>query len=758
MSSKARIHFRMERSDSNLVTVWIDVAKRSMNVFHSSVIDELEDLIAELEADSAKAIVFRSAKASGFFAGADVNQIAELNGREEVEAVVRRGQGLFARVESLPMPTIAAIHGPCLGGGLEFALACDHRIALNTASTKLGLPEVQLGLIPGWGGTQRLPRLIGAVHALPMILLGKKLSAAKAAKAGLVDLVADEAQWEDVIHTFAESNREQRPAAQGITRSIMNSGFGRWFVFRSASNQIAKDARNYPALPAALRAIRAGYSGNGDGYAVERTEFANLIETRTCRNLLSLFQWREQARSSQRMAAAIDDRGALRDLTINRMSSDVLPHAAETSSYECRTIGIVGAGAMGAGIGQLAALKGYNVVLKELNCEMAEAGYQRVADLMNNMVAKKRLSSNERDVAMGQVSTTDSFDDLADCDFVIEAVVEKLEVKKAVLASLAVVLKPHAIIASNTSALSVAAMATSTSCGDRVAGLHFFNPVHRMDLVEIVRTTATSQETVVNLLKIVNRLGKTPIVTSDSPGFLVNRVLFPYIGEAVRMVMEGYDCLQLDREVKKFGMPMGPIELIDHVGIDVAWHVATTLEEVLPESEGMIRLLGQMVARGWSGKKSGQGFYHYVAGKRGPTANIGSAVDIGSAADIAAGRDRPDDLPTSDTEGVYLNDGMTDIQRRLIYPMINEVGFCMQEGVVEEAWMADLAMILGTGFAPFRGGPMTLATAIGHCTVLNNLHVLTVRYGERFKPSAWLVDNGAERSAVACEMERGLLR
>lgn len=743
MISKARTHFRMDRGTNDVVTVWIDVNKRSMNVFHSSVIDELEDLIAELETDTAKAVVFRSAKASGFFAGADVNQIAELNSREEVEAVVLRGQELFARVESLPMPTIAAIHGPCLGGGLEFALACDHRIALNSASTKLGLPEVQLGLIPGWGGTQRLPRLIGAAHALPMILLGKKLTAAKAATVGLVDLIADEATWDDAIVKFAESDHAQSRVTKGVTQSIVNSGFGRWFVFRSADNQIAKDARNYPALPAALRAIRAGYSDHSDGYAVERAEFVNLIETPTCRNLLNLFQWREQARSSERVATVIADRAVIRGLAANRISSDALPDTPEASNYKCGTIGIVGAGAMGAGIGQLVALKGYNVVLKELNRELADAGHQRVADLLQDMVAKKRLTSSERDGVLSQVSATDSFDDMADCDLVIEAVVEKMEIKKAVLASLAAVLKPHAIIASNTSALSVAEMATATNCAHRIAGLHFFNPVHRMDLVEVVRTSATSRETVVNLLKVVKKLGKTPIVTSDSPGFLVNRVLFPYIGEAVRMVMEGHDCLQLDREVKKFGMPMGPIELIDHVGIDVAWHVAATLEQVLPESEDVIRLLGQMVARGWSGKKSGQGFYQYVLGKRGP------ATDIRSVAGIATGHDRPDDSPTPDTVGVYLEDGMTDIQRRLIYPMINEVGFCMQEGVVEEAWMADLAMILGTGFAPFRGGPMTLAAAIGHSTLLNNLHVLTVRYGERFKPSAWLVDHGAERSAVA---------
>ena len=743
MISKARSHFRMEHDDDNVITVWIDVVGRSMNVFHSSVIEELEDLIAELETESATAVVFRSAKASGFFAGADVSQIAELNSREDVDAVIRRGQELFARVERLPMPTIAAIHGPCLGGGLEFALACNHRIALDSAATRLGLPEVQLGLIPGWGGTQRLPKLIGLPDALPMILLGTKLTAAKAAKVGLVDLAVDEASWEETIRTFARSVTHNPAPSSGLKQHIVNSGFGRWFVLRTAENKVARDAKHYPALTAALRAVRAAYAYHGDGFAVEREEFTKLIATPTCRNLLNLFEWREQARSGNRRQHVSDfkgglDRSSQRPVSTNiRLSDDVAVPDPSTPEYVCKTIGVVGAGAMGAGIGQLAALKGFHVVLKELNRELADAGRQRVVDLLDDMVVRKRLTAGERDNVLNRVTATDSFDNMSDCDLVIEAVVEKMDVKKAVFASLAHVLKEHAIIVSNTSALSVTEMATATNCAHRVAGLHFFNPVHQMDLVEVVRAVNTSDETIDSLLKLVKTLVKTPVVTSDSPGFLVNRVLFPYIGEAVRMVMEGHDCRELDRQVKKFGMPMGPIELVDLVGLDVAWHVATSLEKILPESEGVIRLLGQMVARGWSGRKSGRGFYEYVDGKRGGATSLNKLMDC------------PSSPPSSEAVGVFLNDGLTDVQRRLIYPMINEVGFCMQEGVVAEAWMADLAMILGTGFAPFRGGPMTMANTIGQSTLLNNLHVLTARHGERFKPSAWLVDQREEHRSVA---------
>ena len=758
MISKALKHFRIGRSDNSIVTVWIDVASRSMNVFHNSVIEELEVVVDELEqylrvgsrretkGAAPRAVVFRSAKASGFFAGADVKQIAKLQTRDEVKAVITRGQRLFARIEQLAVPTIAAIHGPCLGGGLEFALACDHRIAMNTRATRLGLPEVQLGLIPGWGGTQRLPKLVGLLAALPLILQGKKLAAIAASKIGLVDAVFDEDSWEECVDAFVcdvsfatpRARRRFHPSIikKRLFRAAVDSRLGRWLVLRMAAKSAAAASRNYPALPAAIRAVRAGFEKHGAGYAVEREEFADLIETSACRNLLKLFFWRERARS------LTTERLREHSTALGRVFPET-PVGRETQRGDvripdARTIGIVGAGAMGAGIGQLAALQGFTVVLKELTPELASAGLDRVSRLLGDMVVKRRLSAQERDEIIDRISVTDRFSALADCDLVIEAVVEKMDVKRAVFASLDAILKPHAVILSNTSALSVSDMAQATTRGDRVAGLHFFNPVHRMELVEVVRTGKTSDETLTTLLKLVKKLGKTAVVTTDAPGFLVNRVLFPYIGEAVRMVLEGHDCRELDSEVKRFGMPMGPIDLIDHVGIDVAWHVAATLEDVLPESGDVIRLLGQMVSRGWTGRKGGRGFYEYLDNKRGAVnSDLTTLIRGESMKHVGSGE-------SGALVGAYLPDGMTDIQRRLIYPMINEVGFCMQEGVVTESWMADLAMVLGTGFAPFQGGPMTLAESIGHPTLLNNLHVLTARHGERFKPSAWLVDSRFE--------------
>ncbi|MCA9085606.1 MAG: enoyl-CoA hydratase/isomerase family protein [Planctomycetaceae bacterium] len=800
MIKRALQHLRIDRTDGGIVTVWVDVAGRSMNVFDASVIDEFDFVVSGLEQElrtattvvegtsitkrtdadhgnaakentsPLKVVVFRSAKPSGFFAGADVKQIAGLKGRSEVEEVIRRGQELFARIERLPIPTVAAIHGACLGGGLELALSCRHRIAQDSGATRLGLPEIQLGIIPGWGGTQRLPKLIGVSAALPMILTGKKLTASAALKAGLVDGVADSENWDSYVMKFASQvagaavSGGEKTAARGgakgrtlVQKFTDETSIGRSIAFRLAEKNVARDARHYPALTAAIRAIRAAFD-SGDGYATERDEFTRLVETTTCRNLLNLFFWREDARNMDVSSVKPVSSGST-DVGKNRLNelNSRLPDSTRDGAPAIHRIAVIGAGAMGAGIGQLAALKGYEVVLKELTSELAELGRNRVENLLDEMVAKKRLSTVERDAAMDRVTVTETFDDLKDCDLVIEAVVEKMDVKQAVFASLDAVLKPTAMIVSNTSALSVTKMADATSRPDRVAGLHFFNPVHRMDLVEVVRAGQTSDATTAALLKLVKKLGKTPVITSDSPGFLVNRVLFPYIGEAVRMVMEGHDVEQIDREIRGFGMPMGPIELIDHVGIDVAWHVATSLESVLPDSAEVIRLLGQMVARGWMGRKSGQGFYVYRKDHRAGVSDLASLV---SASRLKRSRPSSEDLGPmpgvgGGPAGTFLDDGLTDVQRRLIYPMINEVGFCLHEGVVAEAWMADLAMILGTGFAPFRGGPMAMAEKIGLETVLNNLHVLIARHGDRFKPSAWLVEKRTSQGRPAADLVTG---
>ena len=759
MISRALNHFRIDRLSDTQTVVWIDVQHKSMNVFNDEVLRELDFVISGLESQPAGAVVFRSGKASGFFAGADVHQIAGLSERDEIVAVVCRGQKLFQRIADLPQRTIAAIHGPCLGGGLEFALACDQRIAVDARSTRLGLPETQLGIIPGWGGTQRLPQQIGVANALPLILKGTKLTAAAAWKVGLVDATCEESAWDELIQRVLTDGlrpADQRSMSwkQQLLRTATDSAVGRWLVTRTAERQTRRQGQHYPALSAAIRAVAAAHQPGGRGYVTERNEFVRLIHTRTCRSLLNLFLWREQARSGAPAEASAQARPSTEHRWNQRLSPHRPERVVETKPLSgadgervprVRRIGVIGAGAMGSGIAQLAAGKGLSVVVKELSQDLADAGRERITASLDALVARRRLTSGDCQDMLGRIQMTDNYDDLAECDVVIEAVVEKMAVKRAVFASLDAVLRPDAIIASNTSALSVADMAAATLRPERVGGLHFFNPVHRMDLVEVIRAAQTDQRTVDTLMSVARVLGKTPVQVSDTPGFLVNRVLFPGMGEGVRLVMEGGDIRSIDRAARGFGLPMGPLQLIDHVGLDVAWHVATTLEDTLPESTSVIRFLGQMVGRGWLGKKSGIGFYHYTDGVRGEVNDLTPLIE-------SSGVSRP----TASPVGAFLDDGLNSIQRRLVYPMINEVGYSLQDQVVAEPWMADLGMILGTGFAPYTGGPLSLARHIGSETLLNNLHVLTVQLGERFKPSAWLV-NYVQHAQVASQPDTATL-
>ncbi|MEZ6061534.1 MAG: 3-hydroxyacyl-CoA dehydrogenase NAD-binding domain-containing protein [Planctomycetaceae bacterium] len=716
-------NFNIARDDRNVVTVWIDVAGRAMNVFNESVLIELEALVSSLESDSdAKVIVFRSAKSSGFFAGADLKELGNLDSTQQIEAVVARGQDLFARLEKLRTPTVAVIHGPCLGGGLEFALACRYRIVVDTLSTRLALPETQLGLIPGWGGCQRLPARVGLMQALSMILQGRKIPAEKARRIGLADAVCPDASRDECIDQFVSEvlNNPRRPnhhpRASLWKRLADNTSAGRWIVFNRVNKQIARDVEHYPALGSAVKAIRDGYQVGVDGFATERREFARLVNTSTCRNLMGLFFRREKARD---LATWNGDDAA----------ADV---------PDIQKVAVIGAGAMGAGIGQLAALKGCEVVLKELSDDLAVAGLKRVSRLFDDMVSRGRLPSGERDACMSRITVTSQWTELTDADLVIEAVVERPEVKHAVFQELDSLLQPSALIVSNTSALSIGDMAKATQRPDRVAGLHFFNPVHRMELVEVVRADETSDATIQQLTAFVKRLGKTPVVTTDSPGFLVNRVLFPYIGEAVRMATEGISASTIDRELKRFGMPMGPIELLDHVGLDVGLHVAETLNSVLPDSDSMSTMLKAMVDRGWTGSKSGRGFYNYADGKRGEPVLLSEI--------LPAGVPSPgDSVATSDS---FIDDGLTAIQRRVIYPLINEAFRCLEENVVREPWMADLAMVLGTGFAPFRGGPVQLAETIGFDTVAENMKRLQAEFGQRYEPSKLLTEQTHNESSA----------
>jgi 3-hydroxyacyl-CoA dehydrogenase/enoyl-CoA hydratase/carnithine racemase len=692
--------------ERNIATITLDVPGRPVNILNEAVISELDAIVSEIEnSDSVRLAIFQSGKESGFLAGADVNAIAEIGSATEAIQVIEIGQNLFQRIEWLTTPTIAIIHGPCMGGGLELALACDYRVARDNSSTKLALPEIKLGLIPGWGGTQRLPRQVGIRNAISMILTGKQVNATEACGMELVDVAITPDCWEHDLPLFIDKiyngNAPATPR-RNWRRLLEKTDLGRRFLLHMAGKSISKKQESYPALGAALRAIRASFGRGPEGFATERNEFVELLGSQTCRHLLDLFFARERARNLHTWT------------TIAGQPKSIAP---------IRRVGIVGAGAMGTGIGQLAALRGYDVTIREIDEPSAKAGSDRINQLIHDLATRKRWSTKKADRLRAKITINCDETLLDNCDLVIEAVVERQDVKDSVFANLDTRVKRSAILTTNTSSLSVSKMSEATSRKSQVAGLHFFNPVHRMELVEVVRGQATDDQTLHQLVGFVKALGKTPIVTTDTPGFLVNRVLFPYLGEAVRMVQEGMAPQHIDREIRRFGMPMGPLELLDQVGLDVAHHVANSLHPILPNVKPVLQFLEAMVERGDLGKKSSKGFYHYQHGKRGKPA---VAANHETAPSWVKGLDP-------------VTDGLTLLQRRLVYPMLIEAARCHSQAVVDEAWAIDMGMVLGTGFAPHRGGPLHLIDAIGSHNLLLNLRQLRNHLGPRFAPPKKLV-------------------
>lgn len=696
-------HFRTECDDRGIETITLDLRDAPVNVFNAEFAAELAEIVARLERDPPRLAVFRSGKASGFLAGADVREIQRLSTEAQARAVVVAGQDLFDRVERLPFHTLAVIHGPCLGGGLEFALACRYRIARDDASTRLGFPEVQLGLIPGWGGTQRLPRLIGLRRAIGMILEASTLSAGKAEKAGLVDRAISTESFDQESKRFIEDRLAGHPVqhrSRGLRAIFLDrTRPGRSIVFGTARKRIRSREDVYPALPAALRAIEAGYrQSRANGLAVERDEFAHLVFTPTARNLIELFFQRERARK-----------------TSTWVGDDIRPRKVERAA-------VIGAGTMGAGIAQLLVVNDINVVLKEINDDLARAGMKRIEALTHEAVRKAALTREKADAAIRAIIPSSDWQPLVGADVAIEAVVEREDVKRDVFRQLAERLGPLAVLASNTSALSINRLAESTPNPDRVAGLHFFNPVHKMHLVEVVRAQTTNDATIALLVELVRKLGKTPVVVADSPGFLVNRILFPYLDEAVRLTIENGRGQEVDAEAVRFGMPMGPLELLDQVGIDIAADVSRTIAVLSVDSSPTPERFAEMVKDGSLGKKAGRGFYDY-----------GKQQDKGLPTRWAYPRDSEPTLRKATPPGE-----LSDTQKRLFYPMINEAAKCLEGDVVSQAWVIDLAMVLGAGFAPFRGGPLRMANSLGLDRVVRELEDLRRTHGPRFEPAALL--------------------
>lgn len=652
--AKRRLH--LEIVDDAAVIVF-DHPDKSANLIDVPFLDELATSLKAARRLGVKGLVFLSAKPSVFVAGADLTSLGSARGGE-LAGLVERGQRLFTEIATLGLPTVAAIHGACLGGGLELALACGRRLAGDDPATKLGLPETQLGILPAWGGSTRLPRLIGLPKALDLILSGKQVTAKQARKLGLVDEVVPKEHLRARALALLGKELPKR-RTHFLTNNPVSAAVIRFLTRRQL---LVKTRGNYPAPLAALEVMGHGSWVTGRNLtaslARERDAFLALAGTEAAKNLLRLFFLQEKAKHDHH-DPSIDPRSLA---TIRRTA-------------------VIGAGVMGAGIAQTFASRDLTVILSDLDPARVAAGLKSVAGLFDEAVKRRIFTSHEARRKSDLVFATAERIPLRRCDLVVEAAVEDLGVKGRIFADLCARTSPETILATNTSALSVTALATAEGVThpERVIGLHFFNPVSRMKLVEIVTTGHTSPEVVERALAFVRGLGKTPVVVKDSPGFLVNRVLMPYLIEAGRMVESGIPVGAIDRAMLDFGMPMGPLRLLDEIGLDVATHVAETMVSAFGERFSPPLLLPTLVRAGHLGRKSGRGFYLHERGKEIPLTFANP----------------PDEIPDE-----------VEIASRLNGLMAEEAKRCLDEGLVRDAGTIDLAMILGTGYAPFRGGPL----------------------------------------------------
>ena len=661
--SPARLnHWRLEVRDE-VATLMLDVVGQAANVLSQEVLRELDQVLVELEAKPLKGLVIVSGKPSGFIAGADVNEFEKITDPARAAELARAGQHVFNRLAALPFPSVAVIHGYCLGGGLELALACTYRIALGNPDTRLGLPEVRLGIHPGFAGTVRLPRLIGHLRALSLMLTGRTVGAKEARRLGLVDDVVPERHLLRAANTFLSTKPARRRATWW--RRLPGLAPLRPMVVRALTRQMQKKV-NPDHYPAPYRILELWQRAAGEEQ--EALSIGELLVSRTSRNLVHVFQ----------VGEALKREG-------NRH-----PH-----NIEC--VHVVGAGVMGADIAIWAAYKGFTVSLQDQHAEVLARAMKKA----HGFFTKRFKDPRAVQAAMDRLVPDLAGNGLRHVDLVIEAIVEKVDPKRELIQHIEDTAPPQAVIATNTSSIPLETLAETMHDPARLVGLHFFNPVAKMQLVEIVRGEQTGEEVLNRARAWACAIGRLALDVKSSPGFLVNRILMPYLIEAVNMVEEGVPRAHVDRAAKDFGMPMGPIELADTVGLDICLSVAEMLS-------GPLKLqvpdrLRELVEQGHLGKKTGQGFYQFSA-KGKPK--------------IPAAKKR-DDVP---------------ITERLILRLLNEAIACLREGVVEGADAVDAAMVYGTGFAPYLGGPMRYVESLGETGISHSLYRLSQEYGKRFTP------------------------
>jgi 3-hydroxyacyl-CoA dehydrogenase/enoyl-CoA hydratase/3-hydroxybutyryl-CoA epimerase len=670
-------HWHAEERPDGVVVLAFDREGASVNTFSQDVLIELADIVERLAIDPPRGVVIRSAKASGFVAGADIKEFQSFDRKGTVEDAIRRGQQVFQKVAELPCPTVAAIHGFCMGGGTELSLACRYRVASSDASTRIGLPEVKLGIFPGWGGSVRLPRLIGAPAAMDVMLAGRTLSAASAKAMGVVDKVVAPALLIDAAAELALKGT-LRPFKQRFMAWITNTWPVRRLLAPMLVKQVARKARreHYPAPYVLIETWRRSGGGIQSRLAAERKSVVKLAGTPTARNLIRVFFLQER----------------LKGLGGKDADAAGRPLAAISRVH------VVGAGVMGGDIAAWSAYKGFEVTLQDREQRFIDGAMARAQELF----AKKVKDDAKRPEVAARLRSDLVGDGVADADLVIEAIIEQAEAKRELYAALEPRMKSDALLTSNTSSIPLVELRDHLQRPAQFAGLHYFNPVALMPLVEIIHHDAMGGDVQPRLAAFCKKLDKLPVPVAGTPGFLVNRVLFPYMLEAMTAHAEGVPGPAIDKAAVRFGMPMGPIELVDTVGLDVAAGVGAELAPFLglpiPEA------LQTPPVQGKRGKKDGQGLYRWEHGK-------------------PVKPELPKDYKAPD-----------DLEDRLTLPLLNEAVACLHEGVVADADLLDAGVIFGTGFAPFRGGPIQYIRETGADVLLARLRALQQRYGERFAP------------------------
>lgn len=696
----------LEVDSERVAWIRFNDTSRTLNVLTEQVMHDLDMHLDEVHAlrerNEVRALVFRSGKPNSFIAGADVRAIGGIENPEEGRAAAAAGQAIYQKIATLPFPTVSAIHGICLGGGTELSLACRFRIASDSPKTKFGLPEVQLGILPAWGGTTRLPRLVGLQAALDLLLTGKQLDAKRALRKGLVDAVVPAELFQDEVEAFVRDRLAGAPVPTPkrplLTRLLDGTAPGRAVVMRQAKKRVmAQTGGHYPAALRILEVAAGAMSGPVEASLAREAEAAGeLIPGTVSKNLMHVFHMREAARKGSGQV----------DLSLAGQVND---------------LGIIGAGVMGGGIAQLGAYNTIRVRVKDIRHEAVGGALQHARSLFQKAVKRRKLDRRVADQRMELITGGLNYGGFAQADVVVEAVVERMDVKQAVLKEVEEIVQPGAVLTSNTSSLSIDTMASALARPDQFGGMHFFNPVHRMPLVEVVRGAATSEATTATIYALALRMGKIPVVVEDGSGFLVNRILGPYLNEAGYLLGDRVSVEDIDRAAKKFGMPMGPVRLLDEVGLDIARHAGEALYEAFGERMKPSPVLASLANSDRLGRKGGLGFYRYEGDKE-------AGVDDAVYADVGLG------APGGDRSVKE-----AEITERLVLTMINEAARILDDGIVKSAADVDLGMIMGTGFPPFRGGLLRYSDSLHTRTVLGRLTELHESLGERFEPAPLLV-------------------